>query len=94
MDHGIALFAAGVAAASMVWLIVMLREARERITKLEAANKSHLPFHTASEIENATAALLLLESQKNFDLEYIENALSHLRQAREDRRGKKADLEA
>lgn len=94
MDHGIALFAAGVAAASMVWLIVMLREARERITKLEAANKSHLPFHTASEIENATAELLLLESQKSLELEYVTSVLAHLRKAREDRRGKKADLEA
>lgn len=93
MLHVFAIFSAGAALATIIWMTVLLKEARERITKLEEANKTHLPFHAAKEIENATATLLLLESQKNFDLEYIENALSHLRQAREDRRGKKTDLE-
>lgn len=90
----IAVFASGVGVASFVWMYVMLVEARQRIAKLEEANKSHLPFNVAKEIESATAAMLMIESEANFKVELIQNALEHLRQAREDRRGKKTDLEA
>ncbi len=59
-----------------------LGELEKTIQTLQAAQAKHLPYKTADEIENATAALLKLKFESDFRGELIENALSHLQVAR------------
>lgn len=57
------------------------RHMRERITALEAAQAKHLPYRTAEEIEDATAAILTAKFKNDFNGELLDNALAHLQQA-------------
>jgi hypothetical protein len=54
----------------------------ETIQDMQGAQAKHLPFKTADEIENATAALLKMKFESDFHSEMIENALGHLQIAR------------
>lgn len=58
------------------------RHMRDRIAALEASQAKHLPYRTAEEIEDATAAILTMKFKNDFNGEIIDNALAHLRQAR------------
>lgn len=55
---------------------------QRRLSELEQAQAKHLPYHTADEIEAATAAILKIKFETDFRQEVIENALAHLQQAR------------
>jgi hypothetical protein len=59
-----------------------MRHLRERIVALEAAQAKHLPYRTADEIENATAALNAMQFDLDFKKSLLDNALAHLLQAR------------
>ena len=59
-----------------------LTELEQKVAGLSAAQAKHLPYRTADEIENATAALLKLKFEQDFRAELIENALGHLKTAR------------
>lgn len=57
-----------------------------RVKELEqASDRRHLPYKVADEIEDATAAILKLEHEMQFRKELIENALNHLRKARNNK---------
>jgi hypothetical protein len=64
-----------------------IRDLTRRIKALEQAQVKHLPYRTAEEIEDATAAILKLKFEADFRQSLVENALSHLQMAREDKRG-------
>jgi hypothetical protein len=55
---------------------------RERIASLESAQAKHLPYMTADEIEEATAAILAAKFKTDFHGELLDNALAHLQKAR------------
>jgi len=55
---------------------------RDRIAALESAQAKHLPYHTADEIENATAAINAIQFDLDFKKDLLDNALAHLHQAR------------
>ena len=55
---------------------------REQIASLEAAQAKHLPYRSAEEIENATAAILRMKFESDFHSDVIDNALAHLQKAR------------
>lgn len=59
-----------------------LVDAEKRIGQLEQAQVKHVPYRTADEIENSIAAMLRLKNELDFKVELFDNALSHLRQAR------------
>lgn len=58
------------------------RHMRERIAALERAQAKHLPYHTAEEIENATAAVNRIMFELDLKREFVDNALNHLKAAR------------
>jgi hypothetical protein len=49
---------------------------------LKAAQAKHLPYMTAEEIEDATAAILTAKFKHDFNGELLDNALAHLQKAR------------
>ena len=53
-----------------------------RVARLEQDGPKHLPYKTADEIEDATAAILRIKHEADFNLELIENAMAHLQLAR------------
>jgi len=55
---------------------------RDRIAALEKAQKAHLPYQTADEIENATAAINRIKFDLDLKQEFVTNALEHLKAAR------------
>jgi hypothetical protein len=71
-----------VSGASLAGIYFHLLEMRRRIGKLEQDQAKHLPYRTADEIEDATAAILNMKFKLDFNQELIENALAHLRAAR------------
>lgn len=56
--------------------------AERRIRELAEARQRHLPYKTADEIENALAALWRLQGELELKAEFVENAIAHLRLAR------------
>jgi hypothetical protein len=62
-----------------------IKHLRERIKALEASQAKHLPYHTADEIENATAAINALQFELDFKKGLLDNALAHLYNARNGR---------
>jgi hypothetical protein len=70
---------AGIAAGLMY---AEIKNQARRITALEANEAKHLPYKTAEEIEDATAALLAAKFKHDFNGELLDNALAHLQQAR------------
>jgi hypothetical protein len=75
-------FAALVAGIVIGLTYAEIKHLRERIAALEAAQAKHLPYRTAEEIEDATAAILTMKFKNDFNGEIIDNALAHLQQAR------------
>jgi hypothetical protein len=74
---------------SAAHILAYLRKTDQRLSDLEktiqdqqASQAKHLPYKTADEIENATAALLKLKFETDFRTEMIDNALSHFQMAR------------
>ena len=59
-----------------------IKHLRVRIAALEASQAKHLPYRTADEIEDATAAILRIKFEADFRQELVDNALAHLQQAR------------
>jgi hypothetical protein len=59
-----------------------IKHMRVRIAALETSQAKHLPYRTADEIEDATAAILRIKFEKDFWQELVENALEHLQNAR------------
>jgi hypothetical protein len=72
-------FVAGIAVGSAR---AEIKNMRTRITALEAAQAKHLPYRTAEEIEDATAALLTAKYKMDLNQEFLDNALAHLQNAR------------
>jgi hypothetical protein len=67
--------------------VAMYSSLEKRIHALEqASDKRHLPYKTAEEIENAMAALLIAESEIDFKKELLDNAIGHLKNARNNRK--------
>lgn len=64
-----------------------IKNLRERLARMEAAQAKHLPYPTANGIEDATAALMRLKFEADFRQDLIDNALSHLQYARNGRKG-------
>lgn len=76
-----------------VGLFSYLRQMQMRIAELEKkneeirkANKNHLPFQTAEELEHAKAAWILLQDDLQFKQSIIDNLGAHLDKARENKR--------
>ena len=59
-----------------------LKELEARIEKLTTAQARHLPYSTADEIENATAALLYVKQANDLRADMLDNCLAHLQKAR------------
>jgi len=73
-----AVMGAGVVSLWQEW-----RNMKAEIVRLkQASDKRHLPYKTAEEIENATAAILVAMREIDFDKTVLENALAHLHKAR------------
>jgi hypothetical protein len=85
---GVMAFLAGL---SLAGIVVHLCEMRRRIKLLEEAQAKHLPYRTADEIEDATAAILNMKFRTEFNQEMIENALAHLQAARQGNGKSKKD---
>lgn len=62
-------------------LVMMLLDMHRRLKQLEATPK-RLPYLSADEIENAMAAIIALQYDVEIKADMIENALAHLRKAR------------
>jgi hypothetical protein len=58
---GVCSFAAGIGLSGLVFYICDLKK---RVGTLEAAQAKHLPYRTADEIEDATAAILRIKEGK------------------------------
>lgn len=54
--------------------------------KLRSANRTHLPYNTAEEIEHLLAAVVLLKSDLEVKATLVENIEAHAKMARENRR--------
>ena len=69
--------------------VVALWDSHQRLVKriavLEQASKHRLPYRTAEEIEDATAAIVKAMREIDFDKSILENALGHLQNARNNR---------
>jgi hypothetical protein len=75
----LAALAAGFAIAKIhSWINGM----QKRLEALEQAQAKHLPYRTADAIEDATAALNALQFELDFKRDLLDNAISHLKQAR------------
>jgi hypothetical protein len=74
-----------VAGAAVMALWNSHQRLTKRISDLEKANHHRLPFRTAEEIEDATAAILKAMREIEFDKSMLENALGHLKNARNNR---------
>jgi hypothetical protein len=70
-----------VGGGSLIYLIMTIRDLQRQIDDLKATPK-RLPYASADEIENAMAAILTLQYDVDIKREMIENALAHLRSAR------------
>jgi len=79
-------FLAGIAITKIYYWHIQAQartaEIERKIEELSAAQAKHLPYSTAEEIENSVAALLRLKDEADFRQDLIENALNHLRKAR------------
>jgi Na+/H+ antiporter NhaA len=82
----IAILAALIAGFAIGRLYAEMQHMRERIVTLEQAQAKHLPYRTADAIEDATAALNSLQFELDFKRDLLDNAISHLKQAREGRK--------
>jgi hypothetical protein len=71
-----------VAGSSMTGIVSHLCYLSRRVKELEQAQAKHLPYRTADEIEDATAAILTLKLHNELRGEFIDNALGHLQNAR------------
>ena len=63
-------------------LLMTIVDLRKRIRALEDADRRRLPFRTADEIEDATAAINALMFDLDLKRNMVENALEHLKAAR------------
>lgn len=63
-------------------LSAQISELIEQVKSLQQAGPKRLPYRSADEIENATAAVLTLLHEERLKMERIENALAHLQKAR------------
>jgi hypothetical protein len=63
-------------------LYTTIRPQNERIRKLEQASAKRLPYQSADEIENGIAALLYTMQDLSLRKDMLENALAHLKKAR------------
>ena len=59
-----------------------IKRQEQRIQQLEQASAKRLPYKSADEIENATAALLYTMEDLSLRRDMLENALAHLQKAR------------
>lgn len=55
---------------------------KDRISALEKAQKAHLPYKAADEIENAIASINRIAFDLDLKQEFVDNALEHLKAAR------------
>ena len=78
----IAILAALIAGFAIGKIHTEMQHLRERIITLEQAQAKHLPYRTADAIEDATAALNALQFELDFKRDLLDNAISHLKQAR------------
>ena len=80
-------FVAGIGLSGLGFYIKSLTN---RIVRLEAAQAKHLPYRSADEIEDATAAILRIRHEAQFNLDLVDNAMAHLQMARNPKPQKKA----
>ena len=74
-----------VAGAGVCGLFIAYLNLKKRIKDLEARidqGPKRLPYKSADSIENATAAILSVMQEHHWEGERLQNALSHLQQAR------------
>ena len=74
------------AGAASVAMYNRQKNLEKRIADLEdASNKKHLPYKVAEEIEHAMASIIHWQYEKKLDDEWLENAMNHLKNARNNR---------
>ena len=82
--------AAFVVALGIGWaihdLVTHIQDMNERITKLEKAQPKHLNYERLEQIEAAASAILALKRESDLYQDFIDNALTHIGRAREDKR--------
>lgn len=77
------------AGAASVAMYNRQKNLEKRIADLEeVSNKKHLPYKVAEEIEDAMAAIIHWQYEQKLDGEWLENALNHLKNARNNRTSK------
>ena len=89
LQLAIGLVAGLIIGAGATGLYGTVRNQEQRIRMLEQAAKKHLPYATADEIENATAAILALKFDLDIKQDMVDNALAHLRGARNPQKSRK-----
>lgn len=80
----LASFFAGMAAMSILWLIVIFIKMQERIVKLEESKSKRLPYNVAMGLEDAALELIVLLSQDELRHEQAKAALSVVQRLRQD----------
>ncbi len=68
--------------AALMSLVMMLLDMHRRLKQLEKSSPKRLPYPTADAIENAMAAIMALQYDVEIKGDMIENAMEHLRRAR------------
>jgi hypothetical protein len=77
------------AGAAAVGMYNRQKNLEKRIADLEeTSNKKHLPYKVAEEIEDAMAAIIHWQYERKMDNEWLENAMNHLKNARNNRSSK------
>ena len=70
------------AGGGVVGLFFTINSMRRRLNELERSGPKKLPYKSRDEIENAIAAINYLYFDRQLENDAIENALAHLRKAR------------
>lgn len=68
--------------AGIAGALFAIRGLQARVRQLEEASQKRLPYRSADEIENSTAALLKAIAETSYRRDLLENALAHLQSAR------------
>ena len=62
------------------------KDVKDRLAKLENAQSKHLTYDRLEQIEAAASAIIALKRESDLYQDFIDNALTHIGRAREDKR--------
>lgn len=90
MNEALLFAMGGAGLASFIWMahwVSMLKaqitERDAKIERLREAQRKHLPYSTAEDLEHAMAALIMLQSKSQYENTLLDNAMEWMRKARE-----------